>query len=375
MGETTHFETELRMQDRDREFRWMLCRGMVIRDHMDLPDRIAGSLTDITEGKVADGLTGLPNRVLFSERVDRCVEQLYRRPGWAFSIIYMDMDDFKLINDNFGHEAGDQFLINVAKRLESVLRRSDAIIARLGGDEFAVLIEDTPSETNAIAIAERIDEQMRSPIQVGDREVLTRASMGIAVAPAAHSWPEDQPRLTGEMLLSRADIAMYRAKKQSEIPWCVFEPEMLAENTTRLELGGELKYAIERNELSVEYQPIVELQGGAPLGFEALLRWKHPVHGNVSPARFIPIAEGNGLIVEIGKWVLREACRQVAKWQSSNLGAVSVSVNVSVRQLVAEGFLEAMTNIVAEAGLSPSQLRLEVTESLLMQNPEATISL
>jgi diguanylate cyclase (GGDEF)-like protein/PAS domain S-box-containing protein len=370
IGETSLFETELRMCDADTGYRWMLCRGLAVRDSSGIACRIAGSLTDITEGKVADGLTGLPNRILLRDRIQRCVEQLTRRSKPCFALIYMDVDDFKLINDNLGHDAGDEFLVAIARRLETTLRKSDAVIARLGGDEFAVLLENVHGINEAIEVANRMHEKLHQPFAVAEREILTRASMGIVLATAAES-----ERMTAEMLLSRADAAMYEAKKQTDSPYCVFREEMMRENAMRLELGGELRNAILRDELSLYYQPIVGIGERAIVGFEALLRWHHPVHGNIPPSDFILIAEANGLIVEIGAWVLEQACRQANQWRIEYQRDLMVSVNVSIRQLACHDFADLVGKTLAKTELPPRLLKLEVTESLLMQDPENTIEL
>ena len=373
-GETDHFETELRMKDSSSGFRWMLCRGLAFYDDRGVPCRIAGSLTDITMGKVADALTGLPNRVLFQDRVERAVDKLLRRPDRYFAVIYMDVDNFKLINDHMGHRTGDEFLVAVAHRIETAIRKSDSFVARLGGDEFAVVVEAIDSAEDAIRVAKRIHDELNVPFKVGDREILTRASMGIVIANNGTSANGDQP-LTAELLVSQADAAMYRAKQQTNQAYCIFEPQMLDDNAMALEMGHELNLAIERDELSVHYQPIVDIENSTTLGFEALMRWDHPVHGNVSPNRFIPIAESNGLIIEIGEWILRQACEQVVKWAESTGTEVIVSVNVSIRQIAKDGFLPIVTKVLRETGIPPYLLRLEVTETVLIQNTEETIVL
>ena len=373
-GETDHFETELRMKDSTRGFRWMLCRGLAFCDENGVPCRIAGSLTDITSGKVADALTGLPNRVLFQDRVERSVEQLMRRPDRHFAVIYMDVDNFKLINDHLGHRVGDEFLVAVVQRIEAAIRKSDSFVARLGGDEFAVVVEAIQSVEDAIRIAKRIHTEMTIPFRVGGREILTRASMGIAVACHENSADGDQP-LTAELLVSQADTAMYRAKKQTTQAYCVFEPQMLDDNAMALEMGHELKLAIERDELSVHYQPIVDVENSETCGFEALMRWDHPVHGRISPNHFIPIAESNGLIVEIGEWILKQACAQVVRWSETQSREIMVSVNVSIRQIAKGEFLPIVKRTLRQTGLPPHLLRLEVTESVLVQNTEETIEL
>jgi len=347
----------------------MLCRGLAVQNDAGVPCRIAGSLTDITVGKVADSLTGLPNRVLFQDRVTRAVEQLERRIGHRFAVIYMDVDDFKLINDHLGHDVGDEFLIAVANRIENAIRKADSFVARLGGDEFAVVVEGIDSAEDAICVAQRIDREISAPFRVGSREILTRASMGIAVA--SNGLQGDPP--TVESLLSQSDVAMYHAKKQTHQAYCVFEPSMLDESTMALEMGHDLKLASKRNELMAFYQPIVSMESGKTIGFEALLRWRRGAHGIIGPETFIPIAEANGLIVEIGEWILRESCRQVQQWNIQNKTRLMVSVNVSIRQIAKEGFLSVVNKALQDAGMPPELLRIEVTETVLMQNTDETI--
>jgi len=373
-GETSHFETELRMQDRSQGHRWMLCRGLAIKDSSGLACRIAGSLTDITEGKVADALTGLPNRMLFHDRVERCVEKVLRRQTRNFAILYLDVDDFKLINDQFGHDGGDQFLVSFSQRLENAIRKSEAVLARIGGDEFAILLESIRGLEDAILVAKRLEEALMTPFKVGGRDILVRASVGIAIADASSQSSSDSSAAV-DLLLTQADAAMYQAKSQLDSSYCVFQSEMLDATAAKLELAGELRYAIERNELSLVYQPIVDLSTARTEGFEALLRWRHPVYGNVPPNEFIPIAEAKGLIVEIGEWVLREACQQAVKWRNEFHRDVMVSVNVSIRQLTSEGFTKVVVDILDSTQLPAGSLKLEVTESLLMQQPTQTIAI
>ena len=372
-GESSFFETELRMQGKNQSYRWMLCRGLAVKDISGVASRIAGSLTDITEGKVADALTGLPNRMLFRDRIERCIEQIARRQTRPFAVIYADIDDFKLINDQYGHDAGDAFLVSVASRIESVLRKSDAVLARLGGDEFGILLETVCNEEDAIRVAKRIHEKLSLPIVVGEREIMTRASMGIVIA---NSVEQDSKEacFTAEKLLTQADTAMYLAKSQSDCPYCVFNDKMTIESTVRLELGSELRHAIERDELSLHYQPIVDLETSTTFGFEALVRWHHPVQGIVSPSVFIPIAESKGMIVEIGEWVLRRACQQAEQWRNKFERELVISVNVSMRQLASKGFVETVVDALQTTRLPPKCLKLEVTESLLMQQPAETLS-
>lgn len=366
-GETSHFESELRMPSRDGGFSWMLCRGLAVRDKNGIATRIAGSLTDITEGKVADALTGLPNRLLFHDRVSRSVEQYQRNPSKRFAVMYMDVDDFKLINDSFGHDVGDEFLIQLASRLESALQGSEAVLARLGGDEFAILLEDIQNVNEALRTAQKLQERVKVPFAIAGREILTKISIGITFIDADNASTED--------LIRQADAAMYHAKSYSDAGQCIFDSKMLEDSATKLELGAELRFAIRRDEFQLLYQPIIHVAHQQTAGFEALMRWHHPVHGNIPPSDFIPIAESNGLIVEIGEWVLRQACRQIATWSESCLRPLMMSVNVSVRQLADPCFVDIVQRAIHDNSIDPTWLKLEITESMLMQNPKEMLPL
>ena len=366
-GESSKFETELRMQDQSGGFRWMLCRGLAVRDQEGIPTRIAGSLTDITEGKVADALTGLPNRTLFHDRVERSVQQFTRNGLRQFAVLYIDVDDFKLINDSMGHDAGDEFLIQIANRLETSLRQTEAVLARLGGDEFGILIDGISRVEEALAVAERIQDRIKAPFSVSNREVLARISIGVVVVSKSNA--------SVEKIIRQADTAMYYAKQFSQNGISMFEERMHRESAARLEIATELKDAIRRDEFSLNYQPIIDSSSMQTAGFETLLRWVHPVHGNISPVDFIPIAESNGMIVEIGNWVLKQSCIQAADWNRNSDRDIQVSVNVSIRQFSGQNFIEQVRVALAESGLAPEHLKLEVTESLLMQKPEEMIDL
>ncbi len=366
-GESSHFETELRMPDHSGGFRWMLCRGLAVRDGDGVPTRIAGSLTDITEGKVADALTRLPNRTLFHDRVERCVEQYKRNGTRRFAVFYIDVNDFKLINDSMGHDVGDEFLIQISARLDSCLRQSEAVLSRLGGDEFGILIEGINKIGEAMKVAERIQERIKAPFSINGREILARVSIGVVVV--------SQKNASVDEIMRQADTAMYHGKQFSENCISAFEDRMQQESAARLEIASELKDAIRRDELSLAYQPIIDSSTMQTAGFEALIRWHHPVHGNISPNDFIPIAESNGMIVEIGNWVLQQACKQATIWNQKSDREIQISVNVSMRQFSGSDFLEHVQTALAGSGIAASQLKLEVTESLLMQKPDEMIEL
>ena len=369
-GITPQFETELRMRHGAGTYRWMLSRGIAVRDKDDKPYRMAGSLTDITEGKVADALTGLPNRVLFRERLDRCFARTKDDPDFQFALLYLDLDNFKLVNDSLGHESGDRLLGSVARRLESVMRSNDSFISRLGGDEFAIILMDIQSPAEAETVANRIISSVNAPISLGSgREIFASVSVGIGISWAGCKDPVE--------ILQAADTAMYRAKAYGKSCYRVFDPVMREDATKRLEIESELRHAVERNELFLHYQPIVDIHDGCPVGFEALARWTHPRLGPISPADFIPIAEDTGLISQIGYQVLQKACRQMAAWRlvEPKFNDLQVSVNLSNRQLRDDGMIDQIEGLLAETNLRPEELRLEITESTIMENPEEGASI
>lgn len=364
-GELPHFEVELRMLHEDGNYRWMICRGMAIRDQQGRATRIAGSLTDITEGKVADALTGLPNRLLFRDRLQKVIDNSYLSQEEAFAVLYLDLDNFKLVNDSLGHEAGDQLLLAVARRLEACVRSRESIVARLGGDEFSILLERTKSQDCALQVAERVIDAMNAPFTLGSgREVFTTASVGISYV--------EQRSASAEDLLREADTAMYEAKSQGKSQHRFFDPKMHQQVNERLDLESDLRRATESNQLLLHYQPIVELHGGKLLGFEALVRWQHPKLGLVAPHQFIPIAEETGLIEPIGQWVLEEACRQMSEWSArfEACKPLSISVNLSSKQLGRGGLEDNVSSVLRNHGLDPGRLRIEVTESAIMEYPE-----
>lgn len=372
-GDLPHFESQLRMRHEDATYRWMLCRGMAVRNDAGKATRIAGSLTDITEGKVADALTGLPNRLLFLDRLQRSIDRHQGRRRDTFAVLYLDLDNFKRINDSLGHEAGDQLLVAAARRLEGCVRACESLAARLGGDEFTVLLERVGTRTDAEITAQRIIDAMSAPFTLGtsgaDREVYATASVGISYMSERINDAED--------LVREADAAMYEAKSTGRSGFRVYDPAMHRQTSERMDLENELRRAAERNELFVHYQPIVELRTGRLVGFEALARWQHARLGLVAPTQFIPIAEEAGMIGDIGQFVLEMACRQMAEWKSSYRAcdSLSLSVNVSSRQLSRDQLLEDVNQILEEVHLDPADLRIEITESAIMDNPEKGASL
>jgi diguanylate cyclase (GGDEF)-like protein len=310
-----------------------------------------------------DALTGLPNRALFTDRIQHALIQ-GRRRGTSCGVIFLDLDRFKTVNDSLGHAAGDELLVSVARRIDESLRSADTA-ARLGGDEFAVLLEDLSGPEEAMLVAERISETLHAPVSVQGREVFVSASVGIAVG-----------RVSAQELLRQADVAMYRAKAEGKGRYRVFEESMQDEVVERLELEGELLRAIDRDEIAVHYQPVIALDGHTLAGFEALARWTHPTRGVVSPPHFIPLAEDNGSIVTLGRQILRTACRQAARWLQEFPTAEPriMSVNLSGRQLEDPNIVSDVAAALADSGLPAAALVLEITETVLMHDTEATIA-
>jgi diguanylate cyclase (GGDEF)-like protein/PAS domain S-box-containing protein len=376
-GLTPHFECEQRMLHKDETYRWVLCRGLAIRDRTGAAERMAGSLTDITEGKVVDSLTGLPNRILFLDRLGRVLERAKRHPDCQWAVLFLDLDRFKVINDSLGHTVGDQLLVGIARRLEGCLRSADTVarchgdhtIARLGGDEFTILLDDIKDIANATQVAERILRELGYPFILNGHEVFASASIGIVPGTADYDRPED--------LLRDADTAMYSAKAQGKARYQVFNATMRDQAIARLELETDLRRAVEQQGFHLNYQPIYKLDTGQIIGFEALLRWQHPQRGLISPVEFIPVAEEMGVIVPLGWWILREACRQISDWQEQfrTDPPLMIGVNFSGRQFLQQDVVPQIEAILRAAGLSPSSLKLEITESVIMSDPEAATAM
>jgi diguanylate cyclase (GGDEF)-like protein len=316
-----------------------------------------------------DALTGLASRTLFMNRADQALACAVR-DGANVAALFVDLDRFKMVNDSMGHAAGDRLLVAVADRLRSCLRPGDTA-ARLGGDEFAVLLAEVTSVHDARPVAHRIVEALRAPFVIEGKEVFVSASVGVALG------PDGSDRPSAETLVLHADMAMYRAKKAGKDRYEVFEPAMQAAFQQRLELEADLRRALSGDEFTVYYQPIVRLDDGMVTGMEALIRWMHPQRGVVAPVDFIPMAEETGLIVPIGEWVLRQACRQAAAWNQQYRPPegerLSVSVNLSPRQLEQPDLPAVVAAALVDSGLDPSLLVLEITESLLITDAEATI--
>src|SRR5438034_2348340 len=376
-GLTPHFESEHRVLHKEGNFRWMLSRGVAVYDASGNALRMAGSQTDITEGKVSDPLTGLPNRLLFIDRVGRLIKHTKRRKEQLFAVLFMDLDGFKMINDSMGHLAGDQLLLGVANRLEKCLRSTDTVarlgetftMARLGGDEFTVLLDDIKDPNDAKRAADRMMKALASPFILGGKEVFTSVSIGIALSNSAYEQPEE--------ILRDADTAMYRAKALGKARYEVFDADMRASVMARLQLETDLRRALERGEFHNFYQPIVALVSGVIAGFEALLRWQHPTRGLLGPNEFIPVAEETGLIRELGWWNLREACRQISEWRAGSLANrhLTISVNLSAKQFLQPNLVEDIRKLLNELALPPEALKLEITESTVMTDPTGAVEM
>lgn len=315
-----------------------------------------------------DTLTGLPNRVLFLDRAQRCLHQMERRGGYLFAVLDVVLDGFQAINASFGQPAGDKVLIEIGERLVGKVRSGDTV-ARLGGDEFALLLDDVKDMRNALRVAERLQAELAKPFLVDGREVLTSASVGIAASTSTYKRSADALRDAG--------TAMARAKRLGSGQVAVFDIRMHTQAVTRLKLETDLRRASDRQEFLLYYQPVVSLQTGRITGFEALLRWQHPERGLISPGECLPVAEEIGLLIPIGQWVLQNASRQLRAWQVEFPVAppLSMSVNLSCKQFLQSGELLTIVDETLKAtGLDPRSLALEVTETVMMENAEAALA-
>ncbi len=304
-----------------------------------------------------DAMCGLPNRTLLLDRLAQALARVKRHPEACFAVLSLDLDRFKLVNDGLGHLAGDDLLRAVSARLLNVVRAHDTV-ARLGGDEFAVLLEHTPDEKTAVAVVERMVQALTEPLQVHAQDVVVSASVGVTMWDARYERAEE--------MLRDAETAMYEAKNQGKGRHVVFTNAMHDRAAKRLGLESDLRRALEAREFELFYQPIVSLSTGALTGFEALIRWRHPTVGMISPLDFIPAAEESGLIVPIGRWVVEEACAQWARWQALGAGPLSLSVNISGVQFRNERLVSEVADSLARHGVDPGQLKLEITESVLL---------
>jgi diguanylate cyclase (GGDEF)-like protein/PAS domain S-box-containing protein len=373
-GRTATFECEYRLSHRDGGYRWMLSRGLAVRDAEGQARRIAGSQTDISSRRHAekrllyaslhDPLTGLPNRSHFMERLAAAVHNTRKQSNYLFALLFLDVDRFKVVNDSLGHLMGDELLVLIGRRLKNCLRPTDTI-ARLGGDEFAILLDDLHKDLEATAVAERIQKSFVLPFQVSGQEVFSAISIGITFGSAAHNRTED--------LLRNADTAMYRAKAQGKARYELFHHAMSAHGIERLRTENDLRRGLENHEFVIYYQPIVSLASGQISGCEALVRWQHPERGLLLPDQFIPVAEETGHIAPLGEWLTQAACAQVSAWSRLGLPPLQLSINVSPRQFQQQDVFEVVSRALAESKLDPALLQLELTESALMDDTDRTV--
>ncbi|WP_096608360.1 EAL domain-containing protein [Calothrix sp. NIES-2100] len=370
---TGYQELEYRIIRPDGQVRWVLNRSHLIYDSNSQPIRIEGIATDISERKQMeeklvrhafyDALTGLPNRVLFMDKLGQAIERVQRFPDELFAVLCLDLDRFQVVNDSLGHLVGDQLLVELAQRLQSSLQPDD-IVAHLGGDEFTILLSHIHSSDDATRTAEQIHQLLKLPFNLHGYEVFTSASIGIALSTTGYNQAADW--------LRDADTALYRAKEQGKAGHIVFDTTMYDRAVALLQLETDLRWAIERQELQVFYQPIVSVATAEITGFEALVRWQHPERGLISPNEFIPVAEETGLIIAIGQWVLRESCQQLRHWQRQfpTMKPLTINVNLSGKQFSQPNLVEQIHQTLQETGLAPSSLKLEITESAIITSPE-----
>ena len=374
-GTSEQLDIEYRIQHKDNSFRWILCRGLTVRDASGKAYRLAGSQSDITDRKYAeekllhdafyDLLTGLPNRALFKDHLALAVERAKRKSDYRFAVLFLDLDRFKDVNDSLGHGVGDELLISVARKLENRMRSTDTV-ARFGGDEFVILIEDIQDDDNAVQVAEWIIQELGEAFTIHQRDVFINASIGIV-----HSSINYQ---RADEVLRDADIAMYKAKSKGKGRYEIFTPSMREDILNRTELERDLRRAIDNNELRVYYQTIVSLQTEQIVGVEALVRWQHPTRGLVPPSEFIPLAEETDLIIHIDRWVMRQACMQLRFWKEKLPAAsdLSVSVNLSTKHVTRPDLVSYIESVLRETNLRPCDLKLEITESAILENSEVT---
>jgi diguanylate cyclase (GGDEF)-like protein/PAS domain S-box-containing protein len=377
-GSISSHQAELRYCHKSGKEVWAHLGMSLVRDGGGQPLHIIFQIQDITDRKRAesqllhdafhDALTGLPNRALFMDHVKMAIQRSRRSGDRLFAALFLDLDRFKIINDSLGHMVGDQLLVGIAHRLEACLRPGDTV-ARLGGDEFTILLEDLASTEDAIDVARRVQEAVTQPFNIGGHEVFTTASIGIALSNTGYERAED--------LLRDADTAMYRAKLEGKKRHVVFDKAMHDRAMELLQIETDLRRALTRKEFFLNYQPIVSLETGRILSFEALVRWRHPERGLVGPGDFIPVAEETGLIVPLGLWVLNEACRQMREWQREGFAdeAMTVSVNLSSRQFSQADLIEQISSALRESGLRAGNLKLEITESMVMENIDTAIDM
>jgi diguanylate cyclase (GGDEF)-like protein/PAS domain S-box-containing protein len=359
------------------ERRFVSWNNTVLHDPQGRVSGMASIGADVTERRRAeerllhdalhDSLTGLPNRALFMDRLRGAVARLKRRPQYLFAVLFLDVDRFKVVNDSLGHVAGDQFLVQLSRLIAGTIRRPEHTLARLGGDEFAILLDDIEKRDDAPRVAERIFQALQAPIKVGSQEIFSSVSIGIAFSAIEYDGAED--------VLRDADTAMYQAKTTGKARFQIFDDSMHTRALRLLKLEHSLRRAVDKGEFLLHFQPIVALADGAVAGLEALVRWEHPERGLISPSEFVHLAEETGLIYGIGRWTLREACRRLSDWDAAGQPGLSMNVNLSARQFSQPDLIELIESVLAETGLQPERLKLEITESVIMESPEVAVAM
>ena len=371
------FQLELRLRHQDGRALWVLAHGSVFTDPEQGQPCLILQVQDISARRQAeaglqrlafhDSLTGLPNRRQFNELLAGAVARCKADPSASFAVMYLDFDRFKLVNDSLGHNAGDELLVQLARRIHEKLRPSD-IVARLGGDEFALLVPHLQDNRDALQLADRLLEAMRRPFSVAGRELVASVSIGITFSSLGYGTPEQ--------MLRDADTAMYKAKSDGKARYALFDDSQHQEVSSRFRLEGELRVAIEEGQLDLAYQALLDLSSGEVTGFEALLRWQHPQDGNISPAAIIPVAEETGLIAPLSDFVLQRACAQLALWHElfPGMAGLGISVNVSGHDITSRSFVERVSRVIAGAGIPASGLTLELTEEAVMTQIDSAVA-
>ena len=376
-GRIGFFESEYRMITKGGDVRWVSSRGLAVRDDNGQAQRMAGSMTDITRRKqtearllheaMHDALTGLPNRILFTDRLDLALRRYRRDASKLFAVLFFDLDRFKHVNDSLGHAVGDELLAQIASRLHGCLRPGDTL-ARLGGDEFAIVLNDISGPTDAIYVVERLQDALSTEVEIEGHAVYTSASIGIAISADHYRTPDE--------MLRDADIAMYRAKSSGQATYAVFDTYMHDQAMFQHRMETDLRRALDKGEFDIFYQPIMSMEDDRVLGFEALLRWHHPTRGLVMPDEFIGIVEETSLVVPIGWWVIERACRQLAKWQRLFPldPPLAMSINVSGKLFLTDDMAKRLAALLEDCVLDPASIRLEITERVVMDHGDLVLS-